>query len=70
MADQIVLTLSTGERHTMEVEDGQKALRAFAIGHSPFSDPWVTVAGDTIVRRDAIVTARIKGGAQVSWSSV
>ena len=70
MADQIVLTLSTGERHTMEVEDGQKALRAFAAGDAPFGDPWVTVAGDTIIRKEAIVTARIKGGAQVAWSSV
>ena len=70
MAHQIVLTLSTGERHTMEVEDGQKALRAFVVGHSPFSDPWVTVAGDTIIRKDAIITARIKGGAQVAWSTV
>ena len=58
MADILVFTLTTGKDVRRDVEDGEIALKALALGQEPFGE-WIEVSGRQLIRRDAIVSVRI-----------
>ena len=62
VADSLVFTLATGKELYVEVDDGKVALNDFRLGHKPNHGDWIQIGDEQLVRRGAIVWARITGG--------
>ena len=59
MAEQLRLTLTTGEDVYMDVEDAANALHALGHGLPPFNQPWLEIDADTRIRGNQIVAVRV-----------
>jgi hypothetical protein len=61
MPDSLILTLVTGETVSLEVEDGRAELARFLTSDHEYTREWIKIDDETLVRREAIVSARIGG---------
>lgn len=59
MPDVLILTLTTGEKVSLEVDDGPAELKKFQNRHTPYHDEWIEVGAGQVVRRDALVSVAI-----------
>lgn len=59
MPDVLILTLTTGEEISLEVDNGRVELKKFQNRHAPYHDEWIEVSDHQVVRRDALVSVRI-----------
>jgi hypothetical protein len=65
MPDSLILTLVTGETVSLEVEDGRAELERLLSGDHEYTREWIKIDDERLVRREAIVSARV-GGADPS----
>jgi hypothetical protein len=61
MPDTIILTLVTGETVCLEVEDGRAELERFLSADHEYTREWIKLDDERLVRREAVVLARIGG---------
>lgn len=61
MPDSIILTLVTGETVSLEVEDGRAELERFLSADHEYTREWIKIDDERLVRREAIVSARMGG---------
>ena len=61
MPDTLILTLVTGETVSLEVEDGIAELERFLSGDHEYTREWIKIDDEKLVRREAVVSARIGG---------
>jgi hypothetical protein len=61
MPDTIILTLVTGEKVCLEVEDGRAELERFLSADHEYTREWIKLDDERLVRREAVVLARIGG---------
>ena len=59
MPDVLILTLTTGEKVCLEVDDGKAELKKFQNRHAPYHDEWIEVGAHQVVRRGALVSVQI-----------
>jgi hypothetical protein len=61
MPDTLILTLVTGETVSLEVEDGRAELERFLSADHEYTREWIKVDDARLVRREAVISARIGG---------
>jgi hypothetical protein len=59
MPNTLILTLVTGETVSLEVEDGRAELARLLSADHEYTREWIQLDDDRLVRREAIVLARI-----------
>jgi hypothetical protein len=62
MPDVLILTLTTGEKVYLEVDDARADLKKFQNRHAPYHDEWIEVSEQQVVRRGALVSVQISSG--------